>query len=356
MINIANCTKEEFARRSKNSKIICFCAGEKFLELCREFHITNNIAYVVDNYKAGKSINIDQKIIPIKSIDEVGDEIKNCMIIIASNDYAEVVLRQIDMDKRTENMLVYCPYLLTIREEQMSLDSNNEQVIPKKIHYCWFGNNDMPKQFVQNIESWKKYCPDYEIIRWDESNYDITKNKYMKQAYENKMWGFVSDYVRVDVVNQYGGIYLDTDVEVVKSFDELLNFSMFCGFQNKWQVNFGLGFGAKRNHIALRELLSLYEKLEFINEDGTFNKTTCPFYQTQILKQHGLIENGKIQKLEDALVLSEEYFSPINPWGLGWITDNTFSIHQYVGTWAGDEWNNRDIVRRKFFEERLVRI
>ena len=102
-------------------------------------------------------------------------------------------------------------------------------MIPKKIHYCWFGGNPLPELAIRCIESWKKYCPDYEIIRWDESNYDVTKNKYMYQAYENKRWGFVPDYARLDIIYNYGGIYLDTDVELLNSLDDLLDQKCFLG-------------------------------------------------------------------------------------------------------------------------------
>ena len=106
-------------------------------------------------------------------------------------------------------------------------------MIPKVIHYCWFGKNPLPDDAKKCIESWKKYCPDYEIIEWNESNYDITKNKYMESAYKEKKWAFVSDYARVDVIYQYGGIYLDTDVEVKKSFNDLLDNDSIWGFEEK---------------------------------------------------------------------------------------------------------------------------
>ena len=114
-----------------------------------------------------------------------------------------------------------------------------KQMIPKKIHYMWLGGKEIPRNLQLCIDSWKKYCPDYEIVQWNESNYDIGKNKYMKMAYENKKYGFVPDYARLDILYNYGGIYMDTDVEVVRSLDDLLYQSAFCGVE-KWQtINFG---------------------------------------------------------------------------------------------------------------------
>lgn len=122
-------------------------------------------------------------------------------------------------------------------------------MIPKIIHYCWVGNCQKPKSVLYCIESWRKFCPDYRIIEWNESNYDFSKNKYMWQAYEAKKWGFVPDYARLDIVYQYGGIYLDTDVELVKNIDELLSHKAFMGFEDtgdgEFFVNCGHGFGAE---------------------------------------------------------------------------------------------------------------
>lgn len=119
-------------------------------------------------------------------------------------------------------------------------------MIPKKIHYCWFGRNPLPELAVRCIESWKKYCPDYEIIEWNEDNYDINKISYVKEAYQARKWAFVTDYVRLDVVNQYGGIYLDTDVELLKSLDPLLKYKSFFGMEEGKFIATGLGFGAEK--------------------------------------------------------------------------------------------------------------
>ena len=105
-------------------------------------------------------------------------------------------------------------------------------MIPKKIHYCWVGGNSKPPLVKKCIQSWKKYCPDYEIIEWNESNYDISKNIYMKQAYEAKKWAFVTDYMRLDIIYEHGGIYLDTDVELIKNIDDLLSNEAFAGIES----------------------------------------------------------------------------------------------------------------------------
>ena len=121
-------------------------------------------------------------------------------------------------------------------------------MIPKIIHYCWFGGTEIPEADQKCMASWRKYCPDYTIMRWDESNYDYTKNQYMREAYEAKKWGFVPDFARLDIVYTYGGIYLDTDVEIIRNIDDLLVNSAYMGFESGGAaVNPGLGFGAEKD-------------------------------------------------------------------------------------------------------------
>lgn len=148
-------------------------------------------------------------------------------------------------------------------------------MIPKKIHYCWFGGNPLPEDVKRYIESWKKYCPDYELIRWDESNYDVHKNTYVELAYQNKKWAFLTDYARLDTIYEHGGIYLDADVELVHGLDDLLQNNCYMGMEQVGTVNTGLGFGAEPKHPFLRENMKPYEEQNFIQEDGTFKPPIC---------------------------------------------------------------------------------
>lgn len=356
MIRIANCTRDEFVRRCQRNSVICFCAGQKLLELCEKFHFTDNILYLVDNYKAGQKLEIEGKIIPVRAVNEIGGEAQEAALVIASFRYADEILRQLDAMPDMDGLLFFCPFLLTMREEHFAIDALKIPIIPKTIHYCWFGGKEMPGWFQENIRSWERCCPDYEIIKWDENNYDISKNRYMKQAYKKKMWAFASDYARIDIINEYGGIYLDTDVEVIRSFDSLLGYKMFCGFQNEDEIDFGLGFGSVAHHPVLEDLIQLYEEISFIQDDGTLNMVLCPEYQTRILKQYGLSGDNISQEKEEFIALSTEYFSPFHSLGTGWITENTYSVHQWMGTWNEKDVNQRNIEKRKFIMRRLERI
>ena len=149
-------------------------------------------------------------------------------------------------------------------------------MIPKVIHYCWFGKKELPTQYKEYMKSWKKYCPDFHIVQWNEDNFDINSNQYCRQAYDSKQWAFVSDFARLKIIYENGGIYLDTDVELVKTIDDLLTNKAFIGFQNAYEVNTGLGFGAEQHNEAVKEMLSLYEHRKFISINGEYNKIPCP--------------------------------------------------------------------------------
>ncbi|MEE0799903.1 MAG: polysaccharide pyruvyl transferase family protein [Gemmiger sp.] len=215
-------------------------------------------------------------------------------------------------------------------------------MIPKIIHYCWVGNATKPSSVLYCIQSWKKYCPDYEIREWNESNYDFSKNKYMKQAYDAHKWGFVPDYARLDIIYQYGGIYLDTDVELIKSFDELLEQPAFMGFENtgdgEFFVNCGHGFGAEPHHEIVRAARDLYEDLEFLRKDGSFNMLPSPHYTTRTLKKYGLVQKNEDQRLPGMMVYASDVLCPKNfRTGKLHKTERTVSIHHFTASWLDEK-------------------
>ena len=212
-------------------------------------------------------------------------------------------------------------------------------MIPKIIHYCWLGRAPKPETVMKCIDSWKKYSPDYKIIEWNEDNLDICMNTYTRQAYEEKAWAFVSDYLRLLIVYSNGGIYLDTDVQMIKPFDPLLSLKAFAGFENNEHVALGLGFGAEKGCTFLKMHMKLYENLSFVLEDGSLNRTPSPQYATQLLKEHGLKKcDGRIQEVCGVTIFPPEYFCPRSfETGLTKITKNTYSIHQFDGSWCTTE-------------------
>ena len=221
-------------------------------------------------------------------------------------------------------------------------------MIPKTIHYCWFGHNPKPKLAEKCIQSWKRHCPDYQIIEWNEDNFDISACPlYVRQAYEAKKWAFVTDYVRLKVVYEHGGIYLDTDVEIIKSLDWLLEYDAFFGFENGVHVATGLGFGAYKDHPIVQGMMRDYEGIPFVQEDGSFDSLPCPQRNTNMLLQYGLKQNNSRQIIhENVLILPSEYMCPISySTGRKRITRNTISIHWFSSSWKTEKEKREHILK-----------
>ena len=209
----------------------------------------------------------------------------------------------------------------------------SEPKIPKIIHYCWFGGNPLPELAQKCIASWKKCCPDYEIKKWNESNYNVRKIPYTAQAYDAKKYAFVSDYARFDILYEYGGVYLDTDVELIKPLDELLKYGAFCGVEQPGALNAGLGMAAPEAMPIFREILDSYQSDKFINADGTFNLKTVVVRVSDILKKYGFSNTEEIQEVAGFRIYPKEYFCPKSYLGEINLTENTYSIHHFDASW-----------------------
>lgn len=222
--------------------------------------------------------------------------------------------------------------------------------IPKKLHYCWFGGKDIPDHLKRYMESWNKFCPDYEIIRWDESNYDFTKNSYMKEAYKAKKWAFASDYARLDVIYKEGGIYLDTDVELLASLDKVLNDEMFTGFSCNFQIGIGGGFGAVKGHRLIKALRDYYDNLSFYLENGELNMKTCYVYHHPVFQSFGFNLEDQYQKKDGMVLYPSEVLSPKMGLVSENYTENTISVHHFDFSWAGED-EKKAIERLKKMEK-----
>lgn len=217
-------------------------------------------------------------------------------------------------------------------------------MIPKIIHYCWFGGNEKPKSVIKMINSWKKFCPDYEVKEWNVNNFNININQYCREAYDCEKWAFVSDIARLYALYTDGGIYLDTDVEVVKTLDELLYNDVFLGFEGTEWIGTNM-IGATKENSFIKEFLDLYKSEKFINNDNTLNTTTNVERLTNLLKnRYGVLLNGNEQNLNGIHIYTTDYFCPydyIN--GKLNQTQNTYSIH-----WYSQSWIKRGQIKRKF--------
>ncbi len=221
----------------------------------------------------------------------------------------------------------------------MDNTNNRSNKIPHIIHFFWFGGANKPDSVMKCIASWEKFCPDFEIREWNEDNYDIHKHPFMEKAYTDKKWAFVSDYARLDVLYQFGGIYLDTDVEVLKDLSPLCVHAGYFGFEANDKVADGLGFGFSAGHPVLKEMMDSY--------DGLDEYIESPRLRTEVLIRHGLKLDGSMQELEDIYVYPSDYFSPKDyRTGRTVITENTFSIHHYDSSWKGKSAKKYTVLMR----------
>ena len=209
-------------------------------------------------------------------------------------------------------------------------------MIPKIIHYCWFGRKPLPPLAIKCIESWKKYLPDYEIKEWNEDNFNVYSIPYTQEAYQAKKYAFVSDYARFWILYNYGGLYFDTDVELIKPINDIIEQGDFWGCEgslyniNTIAINPGVGIGCRVQHPFYKKILDYYATLHFFSS----NNTTIVKYTTDIMKQYGWEQQNTIQKIYNMTIYPIDYFSPIDIITKKIIkTNNTRSIHWYTGSW-----------------------
>lgn len=218
-------------------------------------------------------------------------------------------------------------------------------MIPKIIHYCWFGGNPLPEEATRYIASWKQFCPDYQIIEWNEGNFDVNQTAYTKEAYDAKKWAFITDYVRLFALYEHGGIYMDTDVEVLKNLDCFLDEEGFSGFERKNAVPTGIMAAEKGNPFILK-LLSEYQDLHFLKSDGSLDLTTNVERITNRALAEGLILNNRKQRISDFTFYPTEYFCPKDCRTMEIsLTDNTFTIHHFSGSW-NDKKKYRKVLKQ----------
>lgn len=207
-------------------------------------------------------------------------------------------------------------------------------MIPLKIHYCWFGKGEMPELAVKCIESWHKFMPDYEYKLWNEETFDVSVVPYTKEAYEARKFAFVTDYVRLWALYNEGGIYLDTDVEILKPLDDLLHLSAFTGYEGSKTQPPVTGLMASEPHGEwVKEQLEAYQDAHFIKEDGSFDMTTNTVRISSIMCSNGFVQDGKYSVYKDLHVFPTDYFCPRQTSGEFLLSENTYCDHHFMGSW-----------------------
>lgn len=206
-------------------------------------------------------------------------------------------------------------------------------MIPKIIHYCWFGKGRKPALLKKCIKSWKKYLPDYQILEWNEDNFDIARYQYAKEAYECKQYAFVADVARLFALKEYGGIYFDIDIEIIRPLDSFLSYPAFLGFESAKSIQTGL-IGSEKGGDFINMFLSYYEGRHFFKIDSSLDKTTNAKIITDILVSKGLVQDNTFQNLGIVVVFPKEYFCPMtyNTCEIV-LTENSCAIHHFNGSW-----------------------
>lgn len=350
-------------KKELNKNIYCFGAGRAFDTFMREFDnfkLENHIKAIVDNHSdilQMKSKQINGIFIPIVPLNQMLREIKAGDRILITTAAFEEIIDQLKKIEKLNGTVCYIYSIMRVEQYDynrlaiqvpLSLGTYNELQIPQTIHYCWFGKKEIPYHHRKWMESWKCYCPNYEIVQWNENNYDVHKNKYISQAYKAGKWAFVSDYARIDIINKYGGVYFDTDVELVKNIDDMLMNEGFCGFESCKHVAYGLGFGAKKNNRILGEIKDYYENKEFISKEGMMDQTSSPVIQTEIMKKNGLKCNGEFQIIDGMVVYPSQILCgmSLDSFRVRKKLLNTYAIHHYEGSWIDDARGKKALISR----------
>ena len=343
MVNLNNCGPKKFREYIKDKKVFLFGAG-RALDSCLDIYFgTKKVEKIVDNKSQlwGKSIVYGDGQIEIIGVFELISLVQKygvnqCVLMITSTFYGAEIIEELDKYEKLDGLECYLQFLVRNTKEDVKpfeFTKGNAR-IPKKIHYIWAGGSVLPDKFKKNIESWQNYNPDYEIIRWDESNYDFTKCDYGREAYESNAWGFVCNYARLDIVYQYGGIYLDTDVEAVANFDCLLNDDAFFNMGCTDRVNLGCGFGAVPGNMLIWDMKRSFEETHFLDCSGKPGKKPCHTFVHPVIRKRGFQIINEYQKIDDVILYPCEVMSPetisILP---DFYTEKTVSIHHKEGSW-----------------------
>lgn len=346
MLKIVHESIKQFKEKVKNKKLIIWGAGtgtKGFLVNCFP---EAPIEVILDNDTKwwGKAYMVEGKSYPVTGLDQFLKTVdveslqRDYILLITPIYMTGKIVHQLNEVREFDGLTCYLGIMLRDYYEPCEFEfTQGEQRIPKKIHYMWVGGTEIPDYLKRYMESWQKFCPDYEIVRWDENNYDVGKIQYMKEAYECKKWGFVPDYARLDIIYQEGGIYLDTDVELVASLDPLLNDEMFCGFTCDYSIVLN-GFGAVKGHSLIKELRDYYEGKSFYNADGNMNLESCQFYQNPIFVRNGFSLENSFQKKGNVVIYPSEVLAPI---GLSGVcknfTQKTVFVHRNNMSWKNQQ-------------------
>ncbi len=351
-MHVNNIAISDFIRYIQGKKLVAFGASV-FLKVIamnyEELDLARNIAYIVDNdfAKDGHIYDLCGKQIEIHSLDFL---LKDCsddiVLLIASERFAYEIYEQLSNIPELEEVKCLCLSTIIanhIEEEVQPYWQKTGEKIQKIIHCFWFSGSPKDDMAKKCIESWRKYCPDFEIKEWTSENYDVSKNSYMYDAYKAKKWAYATDYARLDVIYEYGGFYFDLDLEIIRDIRELCSADFIAGFGPLRDIELA-AFGAMKHSPLVGEMLDKYT-------NRTFNPLHLPLTEVQpifmdnFMKQHGFLINGQFQNKDNQILFDRYAFSPRN-WFTGehLDTSKSYGIHHCAGSWIekGEKNENRN--------------
>lgn len=346
--------------KENNNQVIVYGAGMigQILVpyLVRKYNLYSHIDCFIDTdkRKKGQKIYIDNYIYEIKNTDYLEENKDNQIILITNSKYSKVLefLDNIQTLESTDGYIVPIMQLHEIEENNNCIIIEKKyktQLIPKKIHYCWFGKKEMPQFLCSCINSWREKCPDYEIIEWNEDNYDINRHEFTKEAYTNGKYGFVTDVARLDILYENGGIYLDTDVTLLKNLDNCLYQEGFIGTEKWGNINSGGGCGFMKEQAMLKKLIDYRENFQFMMSDGSLNIETNGVYESKPFLDAGFRPDNTLQEIEGVTIYPSYVNHPYDYMSCETHLRNaTMSVHHFFGGWMEEEDRKN---RRKTQEE-----
>lgn len=356
IMRFINCSYEIFLRKLNNRKIVQFGASSawgyfasSFPDIGRE--VVDKTLCVVDNSpdKQGSFFDICGRIIKVEAPDILERLSDYVILIIVSVQYQEKICQQLEEMGLPMDTECYSLPLMLLGFDETDNSAVDEYfrnrkngLIPSKIHSFWFSGEEKPDLYKRCIESWYKYCPEFEIIEWNAENYDVTQNRYMLEAFENRKWAFVSDFARLDVIYRYGGVYLDMDVELVAPLAPYLRADAFFCRQEDGMLDLGSGFGARAENSLVGEALDSYKDRRLIKPDGSLDKMAQPEMLNPIFIRNGFHKSHDSQIVGECIVFSNDYITCYA--GTDSVANAKLGIHWHNGGWL--EENDRKNIQR----------
>lgn len=350
-----NVSYEEFVAKKNKRKVIHFGVSATWHYYLKAFHnikseVLEDTIFVVDNdsLKQGTEFEIAGKFFEVKKPECLRNVDNYVILITVSMAYQKSICQQLLEMNLPMDTECYSLPLMTYSEKKVNNDCVDEyfkrytyRVNVSKIHCFWFSGEEKPELYKRCLDSWYRFCPEFEIIEWNTQNYDVTKNRYMKEAFERHKWAFVSDYARLDVLHTYGGIYMDMDVELLTSPVKLLNAKSFFCRQEDGFIELGSGFGAQAGDPLILKMLETYEDRKLIKEDGSMDMTPQPEWLSEVMKEYGLGRCYDSQIVDERLILSNDYITCAT--GENPTKNAKIGVHWHNGGWLDDR--NRKLIR-----------